>query len=134
MAKETIVRLVDDIDGSTANETVTFALDGVAFEIDLSDENADKLRRAIQPYVEAGTRLTSGGARPTRSVISAQGASLREETRAIRAWAHKYGPQLGLDPVGDRGAIPQRVREAYEKHDGRAPRTALASPFLTPGS
>jgi hypothetical protein len=134
VAKETIVKLVDDIDGSTASQTVTFALDGVAFEIDLSDANADKLRRALRPYVEAGTTLTPGGARHTRTVISAQGDTLREEARAIRAWAQKYGPSLGLDPVSDRGAIPQRVRDAYTTHDGRAPRTALASPFLAPGS
>ncbi len=132
MAKETIVKLVDDIDGSTADQTVTFAIDGVSIEIDLSDENAGKLRQTLKPFVEAGTKVTADGTRHTRTVISAQGASLREETRAIRAWGQKYGPQLGLEPVGDRGAIPQRLREAYEKHDGRAPRTALASPFMVP--
>ncbi|MEV4538666.1 Lsr2 family protein [Asanoa sp. NPDC049518] len=131
MAKETIVKLVDDIDGSTANQTVTFALDGVAFEIDLSDENADKLRRTLQPFVEAGTKVTADGTRHTRTVISAQGASLREETKAIRAWGQKYAAQLGLEQVGDRGAIPQRVRDAYEQHEGRAPRTAIPSPFMT---
>ena len=132
MAKETIVKLVDDLDGGTADETVRFALDGVMFEIDLSVENAGKLRQTLKPFVEAGTRVTADGTRHTRTVISAEGASLREETRAIRAWGQKYGPQLGLDAVGDRGAIPQRVREAYEKHEGRAPRTSLPSPFLAP--
>ncbi|SNT64428.1 Lsr2 protein [Asanoa hainanensis] len=131
MAKETIVKLVDDIDGSTANQTVTFALDGVTFEIDLSDENAGKLRETLQPFVEAGTKVTADGTRHTRTVISAQGASLREETRAIRAWGQKYAAQLGLEQVGDRGAIPQRVRDAYEQHEGRAPRTAIPSPFMT---
>ncbi|GIF69333.1 Lsr2 family protein [Asanoa ishikariensis] len=133
MAKETIVKLVDDIDGSTATQTVTFALDGVAFEIDLSDDNASKLRQALEPFVEAATKVTASGARHTRTVISARGESLRKQTQAIRAWGKKYGPQLGLDPVSDRGAVPQRVRDAYEQHDGRAPRTALASPFLAPG-
>jgi hypothetical protein len=132
VAKETIVKLVDDIDGSTANQTVMFAIDGVAVEIDLSNENAGKLRQTLQPFIDAGTKVAADGARHTRTVISAQGESLREETRAIRAWGQKYGPQLGLETLGDRGAIPQRVREAYEKHEGRAPRTALASPFLAP--
>ncbi|MDG4821733.1 Lsr2 family protein [Asanoa sp. WMMD1127] len=132
MAKSTIVTLVDDLDGSTANETVSFALDGTAFEIDLSSANAGKLRRALQPFVDAGTRLTPGGARQARTVISPQGASQREQTRAIRAWAKRYGAQLGLDAVGDRGAIPKPVRDAYEEHEGRAPRTALPSPFLAP--
>ncbi|MEV4539303.1 Lsr2 family protein [Asanoa sp. NPDC049518] len=132
MAKRTIVNLVDDIDGGTAHQTVTFALDGVTVEIDLSDENAANLRRAFDPFVRAAAKVTSTGVRHSRTVISAQGASLREQTQAIRTWAHKYGPQLGLDPVGDRGAIPQRIRDAYQQHDGRAPRTALASPFLAP--
>ncbi|MEV0714905.1 Lsr2 family protein [Asanoa sp. NPDC050611] len=132
MAKATIVELVDDLDGSTANETVPFAVDGVSFEIDLSSGNADRFRQALQPFVDAGTRVTPDGRRHTRTVISAEGASRREETRAIRAWAHRYGGQLGLAPVGDRGAIPQAVRDAYEKHDGHAPRTPLASPFLAP--
>jgi hypothetical protein len=132
MAKTTIVTLVDDLDGSTANETVLFTLDGVSFEIDLSRDNADAFRRTLQPFIDAGTRVTPGGQRHTRTVISTQGASRREESRAIRAWAHRYGRQLGLAEVGNRGAIPQTVRKAYEKHNGRAPRTALASPFLAP--
>ena len=134
MATQTIVKLIDDIDGSTANQTVTLALDGVTVDIDLSDDNAGKLRQTLQPFVEAATKVTSAGVRHTRTVISAQGSSLREQTQAIRAWAQKYGPQLGLDPISDRGAIPQRIRDAYHQHDGRAPRTALASPFLTPTS
>ena len=134
MAKTTVVTLVDDLDGSTADETVTFALDGVSFEIDLSTRNASRLRAAFAPFVEAGTKLTSGGARETRTTISAQGQSLREETRAIRAWAQRYGAQLGLAPIGDRGAIPQRVREAYDEHEGRAPSLRLPSPFLPPTS
>jgi hypothetical protein len=134
MAKQTIVKLIDDIDGSTASHTVTITLDGVTVDIDLSDDNAGKLRRELQPFVEAATKVTSAGVRHTRTVISAQGASLREQTQAIRAWAQKYGPQLGLDPISDRGAIPQRIRDAYQQHDGRAPRNALASPFLTPTS
>jgi hypothetical protein len=132
MAKQTIIKLIDDLDGSTANQTVTLALDNVTVHIDLSDDNAGKLREALQPFIDAATKVTSTGVRHTRTVISAQGASLREETQAIRAWAQKYGPQLGLDPTANRGAIPQRVRDAYKQHDGRAPRTALASPFLTP--
>lgn len=130
MAKKTIIKLVDDIDGSTADQTVAFAFDGVTFEIDLSDDNAGKLRQALQPFIDAATKVTATGLRHTRTVISAQGESAREQSQAIRAWGQKYGPQLGLDPVSDRGAVPQRVRDAYEQHDGRAPRTALASPFM----
>ncbi|GIF78487.1 histone-like nucleoid-structuring protein Lsr2 [Asanoa siamensis] len=134
MSKTTIVKLVDDLDGSVANETVVFALDGVSFEIDLSSENAERLRQALRPYAEAGTRVTATGQRHRRTVVSAQGESRREETRAIRAWAQRYGGQLGLKAVSERGAVPARVRDAYAKHDGRAPRTDLPSPFLVPSS
>lgn len=44
MAKRTITMLVDDLDGSKAAETVSFAVDGVSYEIDVSEENAAKLR------------------------------------------------------------------------------------------
>ena len=40
MAKRTVVVLEDDLDGGPADETVTFALDGVSYEIDLSSSNA----------------------------------------------------------------------------------------------
>jgi hypothetical protein len=45
MAKRTIVTTVDDTDGKTvAEETVAFGLDGVAYEIYLSNKNARKMR------------------------------------------------------------------------------------------
>src|SRR6185436_20459380 len=58
MAKETITRLVDDLDGGTAHETVTFGLDGVAYEIDLSSKNARKLRSELAGYIDKGTRMS----------------------------------------------------------------------------
>ena len=57
MAKETITRLIDDLDRSEADETVKFGLDGVQYEIDLSTKNATKLREALKPYIKAGTRI-----------------------------------------------------------------------------
>ena len=63
MVKKVTVSLLDDLDGKAADETVQFALDGVSFEIDLSEKNAKKLRSALQPWVTAGRR--TGGSRPT---------------------------------------------------------------------
>jgi Lsr2 len=54
MAQQTTVRFIDDLDGSEAAGTITFGLDGRTYEIDLSDENADKLRHALAPYLEQG--------------------------------------------------------------------------------
>lgn len=62
MAKKIVVSLIDDIDGSEGADTVSFGLDGVSYEIDLAEANADTLRGALGPYVEHGLRV-SGRAR-----------------------------------------------------------------------
>ena len=61
MAQRVNVVLVDDIDGTDASETVSFALDGVDYEIDLSDEHAGQLREAVAVYV--GHARRTGGRR-----------------------------------------------------------------------
>src|SRR5262249_17290600 len=58
LARETITKLIDDIDGSVASETVTFGLDGYSYQIDLSAKNAKKLRTELAPYLESGHRVT----------------------------------------------------------------------------
>ncbi|MET9943255.1 histone-like nucleoid-structuring protein Lsr2, partial [Streptomyces halstedii] len=59
MAQRVVVTLSDDIDGGTAAETVTFALDGRTYEIDLNPANAKKLRKALAPYMAAGRKQTN---------------------------------------------------------------------------
>ncbi|MFV2121950.1 histone-like nucleoid-structuring protein Lsr2, partial [Streptomyces sp. Act-28] len=64
MAQKVQVLLVDDLDGGEADETVTFALDGKTYEIDLTTANADKLRSLLEPYTKSGRRTggrTAGG-------------------------------------------------------------------------
>ena len=61
MAQRVNVVLVDDIDGSDASETVGFALDGVDYEIDLSDDHAADLRNAVSLYI--GHARRTGGRR-----------------------------------------------------------------------
>lgn len=112
MAKKVTVTLVDDLDlESTASETVEFSLDGVTYEIDLSEENAAALREGMAAWIASARR--SGGRRKTggRPVAGARtGASHREETAAIRAWARDNG-----FTVSARGRIPTEVLEAYQK-------------------
>ena len=117
MAQQTIVMFVDDLDSSEASGTVDFALDGRSYEIDLSDENAAKLRDALAPFIDAarkvgGSRGAGRGRRAQRQ--PAQEAekparSKREETAAIRQWAREHGYQ-----VAERGRIPKSVMEAYQ--------------------
>lgn len=112
MAKKVTVTLVDDLDmESTAAETIEFALDGVTYEIDLSEENASALRDGLSTWIASARR--SGGRKKTggRAATGARtGASHREETAAIRAWARENG-----FTVSARGRIPTEVLEAYHK-------------------
>ena len=108
MSREVITRLVDDLDGTAAAETVRFALDGRDYEIDLSAKNAAKLRTTLSTFVESATRLSKGataGRRGTRSV-----AGSRDETRAIRAWAEEQGYD-----VATRGRISHEIVELYRQ-------------------
>ncbi|WP_016697164.1 histone-like nucleoid-structuring protein Lsr2 [Actinoalloteichus spitiensis] len=115
MAQKVTVQLLDDIDGSVAEQTVKFGLDGVEFEIDLSNGNADKLRETLTPFVDnarrtGGRKRGSRAARATGSQPAPSQASDRERNQAIREWAREQGLK-----VSDRGRIPAEVIEAYDK-------------------
>ncbi|KRV48918.1 hypothetical protein AQ490_22565 [Wenjunlia vitaminophila] len=111
MAQKVQVLLVDDLDGGEADETVTFALDGVSYEIDLASDNADKLRKLLSPYVESG-RKTGGraGRGRGRGGRAGSGGGTSQDTAKIRAWAKDNGFE-----VNDRGRVPATIRTAYEK-------------------
>ncbi|WP_270411176.1 histone-like nucleoid-structuring protein Lsr2 [Microbacterium maritypicum] len=106
MARKIITSLVDDIDGSDAAETVTFALDGKAFEIDLSTANAAKLREVLAPWVDSARRVAGAAAR-TRTAPVRGG---RADLNAVREWARGQGLK-----VSDRGRVSATVLEAYTK-------------------
>lgn len=108
VAQKVQVLLVDDLDGGEADETVTFALDGKTYEIDLTTANADKLRGLLESYVKGGRRTggRASGGRGKARVASGAG----QDTAQIRAWAKGNGYE-----VNDRGRVPVSIREAYEK-------------------
>lgn len=112
MAQIKEVRLVDDLDGKPADETVEFAIDGKAYEIDLSADNAAQLRDALAEFVASArktagrTRRASAAAAPRRPVVD------REQNQAIREWARSRGMK-----VSDRGRIPSEVLEAYHREN-----------------
>ena len=112
MAKQVITVLTDDLDGTDADRTVEFGLDGVSYTIDLSDKNAGKLRKALEPYITAGHRigrgLTAGRGGPRTRTVADSGRSIRDQNQAIRAWA----AQNGYD-VSERGRIPASVVTAF---------------------
>ena len=102
MAKKTVVEWVDDIDGTAASETVTFTIDGSRYEIDLSEKNAAKLRKAMGGWIEASRR--SGN----RKARGGQAKHDPSESTKARKWAL----ETGLD-VGPRGRLRSEVLDAY---------------------
>ncbi|MEU9707981.1 Lsr2 family protein [Streptomyces sp. NPDC047967] len=109
MAQKVEVLLIDDVDGTEADETLTFGLDGKVYEIDLSMVNAVKLRDLLEPYRKAGRRLKAdGSSAPTRKA-SASGKG-GPKTADVRKWARENGFR-----VLDRGRIPANIMEAYLK-------------------
>lgn len=110
MAQKVQVILVDDVDGGEAAETVTFALDGTAYEIDLSADNAKSLRDAFAPYVASARKAGRAGGRGASRTGRGRGSTTmdREQAAAIRDWARKQGLK-----VSDRGRIPANIVEQY---------------------
>jgi Lsr2 len=111
MASVTRVRLVDDLDGGEADESVSFTLDGKSFEIDLSAKRAAELRDILAPYVGAARRA-GGGTMVRRQRGAAASSARREDTSAIREWAAAHGHQ-----VSARGRISAAVIQAYENRE-----------------
>ncbi|HET9649097.1 MAG TPA: Lsr2 family protein [Microlunatus sp.] len=108
MAQRVQVILEDDYDGSEADETVTFALEGVEYEIDLSAENADSLRNSLAPWVAHARRV--GGRRRRVAAKAATSSASSSTTSDIRAWAQENGYE-----VSSRGRVSSEIREAYEQ-------------------
>jgi hypothetical protein len=112
MAQKVTVSLVDDLDGSEAGETVEFGLDGAFYEIDLSEDNAERLRDALAEYVgharRSGGRKRTGGRVAVAGRVPRTASADREQNQAMREWARKQGMN-----ISDRGRIPKEVAEAY---------------------
>lgn len=113
MAQIREVRLIDDLDGEAAVETVEFGLDGKVFEIDLSKGNAGRLRDALAEFVGAARKAGGARRRSAAAATPPRRPSIdREQNQAIRDWARKRGMK-----VSDRGRIPAEVLEAYHQEN-----------------
>jgi Lsr2 len=129
MAKETIIKFTDDIDGTEAAETVSFSFRGTQYEIDLGEKNVTAFEKALSKYVAKArasgsgaakravaakprtkARKATGGRRPRKASASKAAAA---PTLTIREWAQANGYS-----VGTRGRIPAAAREAYEASVG----------------
>jgi len=123
MAQVTEVKLVDDLDGSEAAESITFGLDSKEYEIDLNDKHAAELRDALALFVGAARRAGGGSTTARRSEAGARPTRGREESAAIREWATANGHQ-----VSTRGRISSAVIEAYQNRGNSPAPVAVEEP------
>ena len=114
MAREVFEKLVDDLDGGEATETVTFALDGTSYELDLSKKNAAAFRKSFDPYIKAGRRSSTAGTRRRKAAPSRNGPTRDFDITQLREWASANDV-----PVPSRGRIPNSVVDQYKQAGGR---------------
>jgi hypothetical protein len=97
-----VVELVDDIDGTGTARTVTFAVDGTTYEIELNKKNEAKMLKAMAPWVSAARKVSP--ARQTR-----RRTTKKQDNQAIRQWASENGVEVSAT-----GRVPKAVVEQYE--------------------
>jgi hypothetical protein len=102
----------DDLDGSEAEGTVRFGLDGVDYEIDLSTAHAKQLRKALAKYIDAG-RKVSGAARRSGRRSSRRSAGAGPSISEVREWARSQGFE-----VKDRGRVPAELVVKFQSATG----------------
>lgn len=110
MARVVEVRNVDDVDGGPADETVNYSIDGIEYEIDLSESNAEQFRAAFAPWIESSRRAPNrrGGRRTATTKHLHGGKTSNVDPTAVREWARKSGIE-----VSTKGRIPTTLIEQY---------------------
>jgi Lsr2 len=112
MAQKIQMLFVDDLDGSEAEGTVRFGLDGTSYEIDLSAAHTEELRRALAPYTRAGRKVTGAARRTARG--QGKAAANGYSTNEVRDWAKANGIE-----IKDRGRVPSDVVTKFRAATGR---------------
>jgi hypothetical protein len=107
VAQKVQTLLIDDVDGSAAEGTIRFGLDGTEYEIDLNAEHARQLRDALAAYVRAGRRVSGGSRRPARG--GRRGAANGLNATEVREWAKAQGIE-----VKDRGRVPAELMVRFK--------------------
>lgn len=104
-----VVSLVDDMDGKKAEKTLNFSFDGTDYEIDLSNANIQKFKKAIKPYMDKARRVGATSRRNTRRTNRRSSGSTTSKSKLIREWATENGLE-----VSPRGRIPAEIVEQYD--------------------
>lgn len=137
MASKTVVELLDDLDGGMADETVSFSLDGVDYEIDLSTANATALRDVFAEYVAHAHRAPARSRRTATTKAGKKGKSSASMTAEIRRLASESARKAAeaaqsrdTEPTADTFLVP--TDERVEHADGEPVRTLIV-PFQEAG-
>jgi hypothetical protein len=104
MAQRTQVVFTDDIDGSPADTTVRFAMDGAASEIDLNAVHAEEFRKAVQPFIDAARKAGGSGTSRPASTGRASSRPGGPSPSDVRTWARGQGIE-----VKDKGRVPAEL-------------------------
>ena len=113
MAQKVITEFIDDIDGSPAERTFTFAVDGTHYEIDLSADNIAEFNSAIGGFIESARKVKvskNSDGRRVRSAGADGSRQSREQTQAVREWARQHGHN-----ISNRGRIPASIQQAFDQ-------------------
>ncbi len=111
MAKQTVIQMTDDLDGSEATQSIEFSFRSKGYTIDLNDANASDFDDALAPYIAAAEK--SGSVQPSRSSGRRAGAARQQassdvDPKQVRAWAEANGVA-----VSPRGRIKVDILEQY---------------------
>lgn len=133
MASKTVVELFDDLDGGPADETVSFALDGVDYEIDLSTAHATALREILGEFV-ARAHKTPARTRRARRSSARQGASMTAEIRRLASESARKVTEAQRTPAEpEPAAALSGPPPAEQRRDTTEPVHALIIPFQEAG-
>ena len=106
----------DDVDGTPADETVTFSFDGATYEVDLASPNAAMMRAQFQVWADAGRRVASQRSRRVTGPDALRPSLRRRESAAIRQWARGQGHQ-----IADSGRLPVALVDAFYESQSQRP-------------
>jgi Lsr2 len=112
MAQKTQTFLIDDLDGSDAEDTVLFGLDGAQYEIDLSTDHAKELRTTLARYIDAGRKVTGTARRAAQNGRKTPASGISNTD--VRTWAKAQGLE-----VKERGRVPADVLAQYRAATGK---------------
>ena len=112
MAQKVQTFLLDDLDGSEAEGTVLFGLDGAQYEIDLSTDHAKELRTTLARYIDAGRRVTGTARRAGQNGRKTPASSI--SNTEVRTWAKEQGLE-----VKERGRVSAEILAQYQAAAGK---------------